>query len=260
MARAPSSGPAGAISKLPAPLLKAVLVFGVVGSTLGATLFVATVTGASPVRIPLLAGPSYARDVSGFHPISSHTPGPRASTPAVPGVPGVPGSAPTPPTTPSNPTSPTPTQAPTPSESPPPPPVPSLSVSVASGAQSVRKKGTITYTITVTNTGSGTASDVAIESHVPDGASLSSWLCAGKIVQANGASSFTCGNLGAAPAPNHPLVFAVPSLAPGASVTEQFTVSVDPNVKHNSAIVDHAHAYAVNADLADSNIVSVVVR
>src|SRR5437762_147872 len=127
MARAPSSGPAGAILKLPAPLLKTVLVFGVVGSTLGATLLVASVTG----------------------------------------------------------------------------------VTVASAPQSGRKKGTITYTITVTNTGSASASDVVIESHVPDGATLSNWVCAGQTVQAKGASSFTCGNVGPAPAPNHPLVFAV---------------------------------------------------
>lgn len=257
MARAPSSGPAGAILKLPAPLLKAVLVFGVVGSTLGATLLVASVTGVSVVRIPALAGPSYARDVSGFHPINSHLPTPH---PSVPAQPGKPGSTPPPSSAPSQPTAPVPTQTPAPAESPSPPATPSLSVTAAAAPQSVRKKGTITYTITVTNTGSGTASDVVIESHVPDGATLSSWVCAGQTVQAKGASSFICGTVSPAPAPNHPLVFAVPSLAPGASVIERFTVSVDPNVKHNSAIVDHAHAYAVNADLADSNIVSVVVR
>jgi uncharacterized repeat protein (TIGR01451 family) len=258
MARAPSSGPAGAIWKLPAPLMKAVLVLGVVGSTLGATLFVASVTGASVVRIPGLAGPSYARVVSGFHPISSHTPNAPVPTPNPTAKPGS-----TPPSSkPSTPGSraPVPTQTPTPSESPPPPPLPSLSVADAATTQTARKNKAITYTITVTNTGSGTATDVVIESHVPDGASLSSWVCGGTTVPANGASSFTCGNLGSAPAPNHPLVFAVPSLAAGASVTEHFTVTVDPNVKHNSAIVDHAHAYAANADLADSNIVSVVVR
>ncbi|HLW18090.1 MAG TPA: hypothetical protein VKV69_12115 [Actinomycetota bacterium] len=133
-------------------------------------------------------------------------------------------------------------------------------MAIASTNQTVKKNRTITYTITVTNAGSGSATDVVIESHVPDGASLSSWVCGGATVPAKGASSFTCGSLGSAPAPNHPLVFAVPSLSPGASVTEHFTVSVDPNVKHNSAIVDHAHAYAANADLADSNIVSVIVR
>ncbi len=258
MARAPSSGPAGAILKLPAPLMKAVLVLGVVGSTLGGTLLVASVTGASVVRIPALAGPSYARDVSGFHPISSHTPSAPAPAPNPTAKPG--STRPSP--TPSTPGSPAPvsTQTPTPSESPPPPPVPSLSVADAATTQTARKNKTITYTITVTNTGSGTATDVVIESHVPDGASLSSWVCSGATVPAQGASSFTCGSLGSAPPPNHPLVFAVPSLGAGASVTEHFTVIVDPNVKHNSAIVDHAHAYASNADLADSNIVSVVVR
>jgi uncharacterized repeat protein (TIGR01451 family) len=256
MARAPSSGPAGAILKLPAPLMKAVLVFAAVGSTLGATLLVASVTGASVVRIPALAGPSYARDVSGFHPIGSHAPAPAATA----HVPGKPGSTATPSTTPSHPITTPPPQTPTPSESAPPPSVPSLSVVMASASQSVRKNRTITYTITVSNTGSEIASDLVIESHVPDGTSLSSWVCGGITLPAKGASSFTCGSVGSAPAPNHPLVFALRSLAPGASITEHFTVSVDPNVKHNSAIVDHAHAYAANADLADSNIVSVVVR
>ena len=247
MARAPSSGPAGAIWKLPAPLLKAVLVVGVVGSTLGATLLVASVTGASVVRIPALAGPSYARDVSGYHPISTHTPSAPVPTPNPTAKPG----SPPPSSKPST---------PAPSESSPSPPVPSLSVVIASASQSVRKNKTITYTITVTNTGSGAADDVVIESHVPDGTSLLSWVCNGSTVKANGATSFTCGSVGSAPAPNHPLVFAVPSLSPGASITEHFTVDIDPNVKHNSAIVDHAHAYGANADLADSNIVSVVVR
>jgi len=257
MARAPSSGPAGAILKLPAPLIKAVLVFVAVGSTLGATLLVASVTGASVVRIPALAGPSYARDVSGFHPIGSHAPAPAATAQ----VPGNPGSTATPSSTPSHATTPpVPSRTPTPSESSPPPPVPSLSVAITAASQSARKNKTITYTIIVSNTGSEIASDLVIESHVPDGTSLSSWVCGGTTVQAKGASSFTCGSVGSAPTPNHPLVFALRSLAPGASVTEHFTVSVDPNVKHNSAIVDHAHAYAANADLADSNIVSVVVR
>ena len=56
MARAPVSGKAGALIKFPAPLVKAVLTLGVVGSTLGASLFVASVTGATHVGIPSLAG------------------------------------------------------------------------------------------------------------------------------------------------------------------------------------------------------------
>jgi uncharacterized repeat protein (TIGR01451 family) len=256
MARAPTSGPTGAIWKLPAPLLKAGLVIGVVGSTLGATLFVASVTGANVVRIPALAGPSYARDVSGFHPISSHTPTATATVPTtkaptrIPSVtPSVASGSPTP----------KPERSPSPPEGPP-AAVPSLSIAMSAGGATVRKNREITYAITVTNTGSGAANDVVVESHVPDGASLTSWACNGSTVQAKGATSFTCGSLGSAPAPNHPLVFAFSSLPSGASITERFTVTVDPNVRHNSAIVDHAHAYATNADLADSNSVSVIVR
>ncbi|HJT37065.1 MAG TPA: hypothetical protein VJ818_01465 [Actinomycetota bacterium] len=256
MARAPTSGPTGAIWKLPAPLLKAGLVIGVVGSTLGATLFVASVTGANVVRIPALAGPSYARDVSGFHPISSHTPTPPATVPKAKPPTTLPSLGPS--VAPVTPT-PKPERSPAPSENPP-AAAPSLSVAMSAGTATVRKNRQISYTVTVTNTGTGAANDVVVESHIPDGASLTSWVCNGSTVQANGVTSFTCGSLGSAPAPNHPLVFAVHSLSPGASVTERFTVTVDPNVRHNSAIVDHAHAYATNADLADSNSVSVIVR
>ncbi|HJT37774.1 MAG TPA: hypothetical protein VJ818_05060 [Actinomycetota bacterium] len=256
MARAPTSGPTGAIWKLPAPLLKAGLVIGVVGSTLGATLLVASVTGANIVRIPALAGPSYARDVSGFHPITSHTPVPPATIPTTKTPTTLPSVAPS--VAPGTP-APKPERSPSPPQTPP-AAAPSLSISMSAGAATVRKNREITYAITVTNTGSGAANDVVIESHVPDGASLTSWVCNASTVQANGATSFTCGSLGSAPAPNHPLVFAVHSLSSGSSITERFTVTVDPNVRHNSAIVDHAHAYATNADLADSNSVSVIVR
>jgi uncharacterized repeat protein (TIGR01451 family) len=118
----------------------------------------------------------------------------------------------------------------------------------------------ITFTITITNNGPGVANDLIVESHVPDGTTLTSWMCNGSSVKAGGADHFTCGTRGAAPAPNHPLVFAVSALAPGATIIEQFTVQVDHNVNHNSAIVDHAHAYAANADLADSNVASVIVK
>jgi hypothetical protein len=75
----------------------------------------------------------------------------------------------------------------------------------------------------------------------------------------SGSSGFVCGDPGS-PAPDHPLVWAFPSLAPGAEVTVQFWVRLDPSVDHNANIVDHAHAYASNVDLTDSDDVSVIVR
>lgn len=254
MARAPGSGPPRAIFKNPAPLIKAALTLGVVGSTLGASLLVASIARPSTVKIPSLAGPSYARDVAGFHPVSpslTHEIGPTPTpTPSLKPASHLPSSKPVDSQPP----------APTPGHSSSPPPSPSLTVAIATSTTLTHPNKTITYTITITNAGPGVANDIVVESHVPDGASLSSWMCNGSQIRARGADHFTCGTLGGAPAPNHPLVFAVSALAPGATIIEQFSVQVDHNVKHNSAIVDHAHAYAANADLADSNVASVIVK
>jgi uncharacterized repeat protein (TIGR01451 family) len=257
MARAPSSGPPRAIFKSPASLIKAALTLGVVGSTLGASLLVASVTQPSSVRLPSLAGPSYARDVAGFHPVSRSLTHEIGATPAPTPVPSAKPAPHLPSSKPvdSQPSAPAPSHSPSPSA-----PLPSLTVAIATSASVTHPNKTITYTITITNAGPGIANDVVVESHVPDGTSLSSWMCNGSIVTANGADHFTCGTLGSAPAPNHPLVFAVSALAPGSTIIEQFTVQVDHNVNHNSVIVDHAHAYAANADLSDSNQASVIVK
>jgi uncharacterized repeat protein (TIGR01451 family) len=255
MARAPTSGPPRAIFKSPAPLIKAALTLGVVGSTLGASLLVASISGPSSVKIPSLAGPSYARDVAGFHPLSHSLTREIASTPGPTPVPSLKPVPHTPSPKPVDSRLPTPTHS-----SMPPPPSPSLSVAIATSVSVTHPNKTITYTITITNSGPGVADDLVVETHVPDGATLSSWMCYGSQVNAAGADHFTCGTLGSAPAPNHPLVFAVSALAPGATIIEQFSVRVDHNVKHNSAIVDHAHTYAANADLADSNEASVIVK
>jgi uncharacterized repeat protein (TIGR01451 family) len=237
------------------PLIRAALTLGVVGSTLGASLWVASVTGPATVKLPGLSGPSYARDVAGFSPLSRsltrEIASPPAPTPTVKPVPHPPSSKPID----SQPPSPGPTHSPSPSA-----PTPSLQVAMASSTSLTHPNKTITFTITITNAGPGVANDLVVESHVPDGTTLTSWMCNGRNLKANGIDHFTCGTLGAAPAPNHPLVFAVSALAPGASIIEQFTVQVDHNVNHNSAIVDHGHAYAANADLADSNQVSVIVK
>src|SRR5438132_11138339 len=116
MARAPSSGPPRAIFKSPAPLFKAALTLGVVGSTLGASLLVASIARPSSVRLPSLAGPSYARDVAGFHPVSRSLTHEIGATPAPTPVPP---SKPAPHLTPSKPVDSQP-PAPTTSRSPPP--------------------------------------------------------------------------------------------------------------------------------------------
>src|SRR5438270_3857037 len=124
MARAPSSGPPGAIFKSPAPLIKAALTLGVVGSTLGASLLVASIARPSTVKIPSLAGPSYARDVAGFHPVSrslTHEIGPSPAPTPIPTPKPV---AHLPSTKPVDSQPP----APTPSDSPPTTPSPSLTV------------------------------------------------------------------------------------------------------------------------------------
>lgn len=257
MARAPSSGPPRALFKNPAPLIKAALTLGVVGSTLGASLFVASIAGPSSVKIPSLAGPSYARDVAGFHPLSHSLTREISSTPSPAPIPAARPALPSPSSKPSSAQQPASAPPRTPS---PPPPSPSLTVTLAASATVTHPNKTITYTITVTNAGPGVANDLVVESHVPDGAALYSWVCNGSQVMARGADQFTCGALGAAPPPTHPLVFAVATLAPGTTIIEQFSVQVDHNVKHNSAIVDHAHAYAVNADLADSSDALVIVK
>jgi uncharacterized repeat protein (TIGR01451 family) len=138
--------------------------------------------------------------------------------------------------------------------------MPSLAIAMTANATRAHPNQTITYTMRVTNAGPGTANGLVVESHVPDGTTLSGWVCGGATVQADGADQFTCGTLASGQKPNHPIVFAVPSLAPGESVVETFWVRVDRNVNHNSAIVDHAHAFAINADLADSEEVAVIVR
>jgi uncharacterized repeat protein (TIGR01451 family) len=240
--------------KSPASLIRAAVTLGVVGSTLGASLWVASVTGPSTVKLPGLAGPNYARDIAGFHPLSRSltreiaTPAP-TPTPTLKPVPHSPSSKPID----FQPPVPSPGHTPT-------PPSPSLTVAMASSTALTHPNKSITFTITITNAGPGVANDLIVESHVPDGTTLTSWMCNGTNVKASSVDHFTCGTLGQAPAPNHPLVFAVSALAPGASIIEQFTVQVDHNVNHNSAIVDHAHAYAVNADLADSNQASVIVK
>jgi uncharacterized repeat protein (TIGR01451 family) len=137
--------------------------------------------------------------------------------------------------------------------------MPSIAVAMSADKTRAQPNKTITYTIHVGNAGPGTATHLVIESHVPDGTTLEGWNCGGTRVDAGGADHFTCGTLGQGQTPNHPVVFAVPSLAPGQSVTVTFWVSVDHNV-HNSALVDHAHAFADNADLADSEEVTVIVK
>ena len=240
-----------------------------VGTSLGVSLLVSSFSAPGTVALPQWSGPNYRQDVRGFHPVThqllsdlKRTPSPLPSPRTPAGTPGGPGAQPssggsTPQSGPSSPAS--PGTGPTPAPSPSPAPAPRLAVVITADKTTAKQRDTITYTIRVANGGSATANRVVVESHVPDGTSLRSWTCDGQTIQANGASSFTCGDPGS-PAPDHPVVWAFASLAPGASLAVQFTVRIDPAVPHNANIVDHAHAYASNADLTDSDPVSVIVR
>jgi uncharacterized repeat protein (TIGR01451 family) len=241
----------------PSPIARVLLAACAASSTLGASFWVASRTSPSTVAIPQLSGPNYARDVSGFHQVTRDLvadlsaqpqakpnvkPHPVRSTPTT--VPDVHAPSPSVP-------SPEPTVAPAPSAA--------LAISMAANMARAHPNQTIVYTIRVSNTGPVTAHGVIIQSHVPDGTSLQGWKCNGTSVLANGADHFTCGTVGSAH-PDHPLVFALSSLAPGASVVETFWVRIDHNVGHNTNIVDHAHAFAENADVVDSALVSVVIK
>jgi uncharacterized repeat protein (TIGR01451 family) len=233
-------------------------------STLGVSVFVSHGSGPAVVALAGWSGPSYARDVAGFQPVTALLLK-DLTKPRVRPAPAKPAPAPQPPgaatraSTPDTGHVPVPTSPPNPGP-PPPPPAPSLAVEITADHERARPNETIVYTIQVTNTGPVSAAGLVIESHVPDGTSLSGWTCDGDDVKAHGADSFSCGDLGAAPAPNHPLVFTAAALAPGGWIVERFWVRIDHNVNHNTVIIDHAHAYAANADLADSDMVSVIVR
>lgn len=232
-----------------------------VTTSVGVSLLVSSFSAPTTVALPQWAGPNYRQDVRGFQPVTRNLlTDLKHANPATPG--------PTPRPTPSGPAtlaspSGSPASQPTPVVNPPAPtppaPAPRLVVAMSADKTQAKQRDTITYTIRVANGGNSAANRVVIESHVPDGTTLRSWTCNGKTVSANGAASFTCGNPGT-PKPDHPLVWAFPTLAPGASVTVQFSVRIDPAVPHNANIVDHAHAYASNADLTDSDDVSVIVR
>jgi len=232
-----------------------------VTTSVGVSLLVSSFSGPTTVALPQWAGPNYRQDVRGFQPVTrrlltdlkrgpSTAPGrtPRPSISRSPVASSPPGAPATTPTTTPPPSSPTPA------------PAPSLAVSMSADRTEAKQRDTITYTIRVANGGDAAANRVVVESHVPDGTTLRSWTCNGVTVKAGGgATGFTCGDPGT-PKPDHPLVWAFPTLAPGASVVVQVSVRIDPSVPHNANIVDHAHAYASNADLTDSDEVSVIVR
>ena len=231
---------------------------GTVGfaTALGVSLVVCNIAGPARVRVPELAGPSYAQDVTGFRPVTrrllrelaSARKGGVTLARAVP-VAAVQRTATT--------TAAKPPSGPAPKIAPEPSPQPSLAIGMFVDHTNVHPNDVVVYTIRVVNGGPGTARGVVVESHVPDGTTLKAWECDGRRVATNGAASFTCG----APAgqPNHPIVFAVGDVAPGSAVTETFWVRVDHGVVHDSAIADHAHVYANGVDLIDSEPVSVIV-
>lgn len=227
-----------------------------VAMTLGVSLWVSGRTAPTAVALSALDGPSYAQDVSGFRPVTrrlitevNREPTPVRTKGTLPsrttgGLVAEPGPAST-----------EPVPLPHPA-----PPAPALSIQMTASDDKAHPNQTIVYSLRVTNAGPGAARGVVIESHVPDGTTLRGWTCDDENFKAEGAESLTCGNLASAAATTHPVVFVIPVLAEGESAVREFWVRVGHGAMHNAAIVNHAHVYARDADLADSDEVSVIVR
>jgi uncharacterized repeat protein (TIGR01451 family) len=234
-----------------------------VGTTMGVSVLVSNVHGGAVVRVVDWAGPNYAQDVRGFTPVAPSLlldlTSPVAGRPVVPRA-----SRPAP----ARPATPAPAVAPSPAESlpdteiappppPPPTPAPTLAVAMSADKQEVHPNDVVTYSIRVSNTGPGVADGVVVESHVPDGTALVAWECDGATVAADGRDAFTCGPVSSSN--THAARFGLSSLPAGSQVILRFSVRVDRGLKHNTAITNHAHAFASNADLVDSEQVTVIV-
>lgn len=231
-------------------------------SAFGASVVVTGGIGSSRIRLPALAGPSYAHDISGFRPpsrslirdIANAATETAKRTPPLALVPvaGVRAKNP-------NPADdgrgsvdePRPDPAPGPASAPP----PALSLTMTSDTDDVHPNEIVTYSLAVTNSGDGTAENIVVASHIPDGTSLEGWMCDGSAHNAEGATSVTCGT--DHERPDHDVVFGARRLAPAETITFLFWVRVNPGVRHNTAISTHAHCSASNADLIDSGEVSV---
>lgn len=232
-----------------------------VGTALAVSIVVAQIAGPAIVRVPVLSGPSYAEDVTGFAPVRRNLigelPGRASAASREPSRNVVPVAAVRPQTPPdATPSGGTP--APAPSDAPQPAaPRPRLEISLAIDHTNVHPNDTIVYTVGVANTGAAPARDVVVESHVPDGTTLAGWECDGDRIAAEGRDGFVCGD--GARSSSHAVSFAFGELPAGGRITMSFWVKVDKQVGHNTAIVQHAHVYANEADLKDSEEVVAVV-
>lgn len=221
---------------------------------------VSNVSGDSDVRMVEWAGPNYAQDVRGFNPVAPSLLADLAARPAAarlrgvrPVSPALPVAGPVAQPAPvAGPPAPSPVPAP-----PAPPPAPSLTLTMSTDKQEVHPNEVVTYSIRVSNGGPGLADGVVVESHVPDGATLAGYECDGAFVAAKGDEGFTCGPV--ASASSHALLFGIASLPAGSDVVLRFSVRVDRGLHHNTAITNHAHAFAANADLVDSEQATVIV-
>ena len=252
-------------SMLPSITWRFVVAVVGVGTTIAVSLFASSATGPTPVAISGWAGPSYAKDVTGFHPLAdqlvadlsppakaahavqSSAPSNAALPPTATGdTQG--GPTPSPSTSPPDVVTPTPTPAPL---------QPSLSIEISADQTKTHPNSTIVYTIRVANAGPGSAQDLVIQSHVPDGTTLAGWTCNGATVQADGRDSFACGTASATP--THPVVFGVSSLGSGAQILERFWVTVNHDVRRHTDLTNHAHVYARDVDPVDSEPASVLI-
>jgi uncharacterized repeat protein (TIGR01451 family) len=141
-----------------------------------------------------------------------------------------------------------------------------LKVSIEADRRTADRNQKIRYTVIVRNAGAATASNVRVETHVPEHTSYAGVdNCEGESVQVlpgDGPIACVDGDDVVPPenyGPYEHFGKTFTKLLPGEAGIFSFFVRVNGDAPHGTILVNHAHASAVNADPADSREVSVTV-